>query len=42
MLHVAIFRLFTFKLITLNQDLNWNSKQIIHPTSKMNLQEGNF
>jgi len=29
--------MFTFKMITLNQDLYWNSKQNIPPTSKMNL-----
>jgi hypothetical protein len=34
--------MFTFKMITLSQDLYWNSKQNIPPMSKMNLQEGNF
>jgi len=28
--------MFTFKMITLSQDLCWNSKQNIPPTSKMN------
>ena len=34
--------IFTFKTITLSQDLYWNSKQNIPVTSKMNLWEGNF
>jgi len=34
--------MFTSKMITLSQDLYWNSKQNIPPTNKMNLQEGNF
>ena len=29
--------MFTFKIITLSQDLYWNSKQNTPPTSKMNL-----
>ena len=29
--------MFTFKMITLSQDLYWNSKQNILLTSKMNL-----
>ena len=29
--------MFTFKIITLSQELYWNSKQIIPPLSKMNL-----
>ena len=29
--------MFTFKVITLSQDLYWNSKQNIPTTSKMNL-----
>ena len=33
--------MFTFKMITLSQDLYWNSTQNI-PLSKMNLKEGNY
>ena len=29
--------MFTFKMITLSQDLYWNSKYNIPPTSKINL-----
>jgi len=29
--------MFTFEMITLSQDLYWNSKQNIPPTSKINL-----
>ena len=31
--------MFTFKMITLSQDLYWNSKQNIPLTSKINLME---
>jgi len=34
--------MFTIKMITLSQDLYWNSKQNIPPASKMNLKGGNF
>ena len=36
-----IIFMFNFKMITLIQDLYWNSKQNI-PPSKMNLEGGNF
>jgi len=34
--------MFTFEMITLSQDVYWNSKHNISPINKMNLQEGNF